>query len=99
MKVTSGYKPVRFSGELNVRPMSAQEAQRLSYSDRLMFLDTPTTVRECRVTGKPKTWKTRPGHVRVPIKYGMYESSYADSYGGLSDTVTVGNGKAIVVLI
>jgi hypothetical protein len=26
-----------------------------------------------KVNGKPQTWKTRPGHVRVPYKYGLYE--------------------------
>ena len=26
-----------------------------------------------KVNGKPKTWKTMPGDVNVPIKYGLYE--------------------------
>jgi hypothetical protein len=26
-----------------------------------------------KVNGKPKTWKTRPDNVEVPIKYGLYE--------------------------
>ncbi len=99
MKVKSGYNPPRFAGELDVRPMSAQEAMRLKYGDQLMFLDQHNHIRECRISGNPKTWKTRPGHVRIPIKYGMYENSYAESYGELSDTVTVGTGKPIVVLI
>ena len=34
---------------------------------------TPLRV---RVTGKCKTWKTRPTHFRLPVKYGMYESGY-----------------------
>lgn len=33
-------------------------------------------VREFRVSGKPKTWKTRPNDVKVPIKYGLYDSAY-----------------------
>lgn len=28
---------------------------------------------EWRVTGKLKTWKTRPTHFRLPLKYGMYD--------------------------
>ena len=31
--------------------------------------DTP---QRWRVNGKPKTWKTRLGDVRVPIKHGLY---------------------------
>lgn len=33
-------------------------------------------VREFRVSGKPKTWKTRPNDVKVPVKYGLYENAY-----------------------
>lgn len=29
-----------------------------------------------RVTGKCKTWVKRPEEFRLPVKYGMYESSY-----------------------
>lgn len=29
------------------------------------------TPRRWRVTGRPKTWKTRPDEVRVPLKYGL----------------------------
>jgi len=34
---------------------------------------TPLRV---RVTGKCKTWKTRPTHFRLPVKHGLYESTY-----------------------
>jgi hypothetical protein len=34
-----------------------------------------TPVR-CRVTGKCKTWKTRPTHFRLSVKHGMYDSFY-----------------------
>lgn len=33
-------------------------------------------VRHFRVSGKVKTWKTRPNDVKVPIKYGLYCSAY-----------------------
>ena len=97
MKVKSGYSQPRFDGTINVRPMVAREAQALRYGETLMFLDQNGNVRECRVSGAPKLWKTRPGHVRVPIKYGFYESSYAEAYGEPGDTVTVGSGQPIVV--
>lgn len=31
---------------------------------------------EVRVSGRCQTWKTRPTEFKVPIKYGLYESSY-----------------------
>lgn len=31
-----------------------------------------------RVSGKPKTWKTRPGEVSIPVKYGLYKSLRLD---------------------
>ena len=31
---------------------------------------------QARVTGMVRTWKTRPDHVMVPIKHGMYDSGY-----------------------
>jgi hypothetical protein len=30
----------------------------------------------CRVTGKCKTWKTRPDDFRLPVKHGLYDSFY-----------------------
>jgi hypothetical protein len=32
-------------------------------------------VTAVRVSGQVQTWKTRPEDFRVPVKYGMYESS------------------------
>ena len=37
------------------------------------------TAARARVTGKVKTWKTRPSDVEVPIKRGMYDSGYVTS--------------------
>jgi len=97
MLAKSGYKPPRFEGTITVRAMTAKEAQALCYGETLMFLDPQGNVRECRVSGKPKTWKTRPGHVKVPIKYGMYENAYGESYGEPGDAVTLPTGQPIVV--
>ena len=33
-----------------------------------------------RVSGKVKTWKTRPHEFRVPIKHGMYDNDYLDYF-------------------
>lgn len=29
-----------------------------------------------RRTGKNKIWKTRPNEFKIPVKYGLYESTY-----------------------
>lgn len=35
--------------------------------------------KEVRRNGRTKTWKTRPGEFRIPVKYGMYECFYIDN--------------------
>ncbi len=32
-------------------------------------------ITRVRVSGQCQTWKTRPGEFRLPVKYGLYESS------------------------
>lgn len=36
------------------------------------------TAQRWKVNGKPKTWKTRPDEVRVPLKHGLYAFDYLD---------------------
>lgn len=44
--------------------------------DRRTKTKTAYRVIEVRRTGQTKTWKTRPDHFRVPVKYGLKESFY-----------------------
>lgn len=39
-------------------------------------------IREMRVTGKVKTWKTRPEDFKIPVKYGLYQSAYVGNVDG-----------------
>ena len=34
------------------------------------------TPARCRVTGKCRTWKTRPDQFVLPVKHGLYQSFY-----------------------
>jgi len=34
------------------------------------------TPQRWKVNGAPKTWKTRPDEVRVPVKHGLYNYGY-----------------------
>jgi len=38
------------------------------------------TVSTVRVSGRCKTWKTRPADFRLPVKYGLYESSAIEAH-------------------
>ena len=45
------------------------------YHETLTNADKLTPLR-VRVTGKCKTWKTRPDHFKLPVARGLYEHSY-----------------------
>lgn len=70
----------------HVRPLTFSEYMNDDIHP-LLVIDNAGLYRECRWNGKPKTWKTRPTHVKRPMKYGMYECFY----GGLKtlDTLMV----------
>ncbi len=34
------------------------------------------TALRVKRTGKTQTWKTRPDEFKIPVKYGLYESTY-----------------------
>ena len=40
------------------------------------FYNSDGTAQRYRVTGKVKTWKTRPNEFKVPVKRGLYEHGY-----------------------
>lgn len=75
--IRDGYDRKKHPRTLKVRPMTFEEALVLKRGDECLFHDTDGTARRVRVTGQVKTWKTRPRDLKVPIKYGMYESFYA----------------------
>ena len=59
--------------------VTLQEAKNLSYGDMLHHTinkNADGTPQRWRVNGKPKTWKTRPNEVKVPLKYGLYRFDY-----------------------
>ena len=64
---------------VDVVPMTIEELKRLSSGEHVLVFtgyfgrNRNTGVVHVKVNGKPKTWKTRPNDVTVPIKYGLYE--------------------------
>lgn len=70
MYLEDGYRPSRgLTGWY--RYLTVGEAKRLSFST-VYAIDKWGTVRECRLNGAPKTWKTRPG-CKLSLKYGLRE--------------------------
>lgn len=76
---------------INVRPMTIDEVKALRSGTRVLAY-TGYFGRNClngivhvKVNGKPKTWKTRPDDVSVPIKYGIYEYTTIDYRDGAMD--------------
>lgn len=62
----------RLSGEVN--PRTALTAHHF-WHRKIKRRDGRTAV-GARRNGATKTWKTRPGEFRIPIKIGMYDYSY-----------------------
>lgn len=61
--------------------LTVARAKRLRLGDIICEYDAfnaDGTPRRWRVSGQPKTWKTRPDEVRVPVKYGLRGTGYVD---------------------
>lgn len=54
------------------RPLTVGEAKSLSWNRQLFAIDRSGNVREIRLNGKPKTWKTWSG-CELSLKYGLKE--------------------------
>lgn len=76
-KLVSGYSPVRFEGKRSFR-LARREDFVAGWMHSAQFLDIDGNVRDCRQSGKVKTWKRSPERFSVPFKYGMYESFRTD---------------------
>lgn len=62
-----------------VRSITLTQAKALRPGQTLYVKDMYNangTAMRVRVSGQPKVWKTRPAEVQVPVKRGMYESTY-----------------------
>lgn len=76
--IRDGYDRKKHPRMLKVTPLTFEQTLSLKRGDELWFHANDGTARRCRVTGKVKMWKTRPRDLKVPVKYGMYESAYAE---------------------
>ena len=74
--------------------ITLEQAKALKYGDHVHHvsaINADGTPQRFRVSGKPKTWKTRPNEVKVPVKRGMYENGYITEHN--IDEVNLGYGN------
>jgi hypothetical protein len=71
-----------------MKPLTLEQAKALQYGQviyhRFWTNADRKTPQRFKVNGNPKTWKTRPNEVRVPLKRAMYEFMNLDEHN-LSD--------------
>ena len=95
MRLASGYDRSKAPESLDYEPLTAAEFLSLpSHRGEFLFAANDGTVRRVRASGALKTWKTRPGDFRLPVKYGMYESSAIVSRAGMA--VVEGTGRPVL---
>lgn len=59
-----------------MKPITLEEAKNLKHGDILYIIPCTNKKGEhlrIRITGKVKTWKTRPNLISVPWKHGLYD--------------------------
>jgi hypothetical protein len=60
-------------------PLTLEQAKKLEVGTvlyDLQYRNSDGSPQRWKVNGKPKTWKTRPEQVKVPVKRGMYQYGY-----------------------
>ena len=62
--------------KITVTPENAMQANRFEHAVKKNCDGTPTRARR---NGKTKTWVTRPGEFRIPVKYGLRGYFYIDN--------------------
>ena len=63
------------------KPLTMDDVLAVSENGNVVFAmndkrNADGTCVRWRVNGKIKTWKTRPGEFRLPVKHGMYDFGY-----------------------
>jgi len=62
----------------NTNPVNrhnCETAQTFEHISLMTKAKKPTPI-QVRRSGKTQTWKTRPNEFKIPVKYGLYESTY-----------------------
>lgn len=81
MQIYCGYDRNKNKVSKRFRFMTIGEARNLKYGDTVSFIDKNGLYRNCKVNGKPRTWKREPERILVPVKYGLYEYAALEKSG------------------
>ena len=76
--------------------MRLSEAKKLEYGMHVchkQYRNADGTPQRFKVNGRPKTWKTRPDAVQVPLKRGLYEYLYMTQ----DDTIDSPSSKPFIL--
>ena len=73
MELFNGYDKSKNPQKSKYRSITFDECLKLSYGDKVFFIDNSGKVRQCKINGKVKTWKRDKERIEIPCKYGLYE--------------------------
>lgn len=93
--LTNGYDRTKNPETLTLRPLKGADLL-TSYIPEMWARCNDGKARNVRFSGQPKTWKRR-ANIERPIKFGMYESTYATAENVAADVVVSGNGSGLYV--
>ena len=94
-QVKSGYNRTKSAPTITVRDLTRDEA--LALSGHAEIISTTGTLRDVKVNGKVRTWKTRPD-IEVPIKYGLYEyatARWSDGFGDIAGGLVTDGARVV----
>lgn len=60
--------------------VTKEQAMNAGYRQNFWFKSRDGKIKKVYVSGQCKTWKTRPNEFRLPVKFGLYESSAITEY-------------------
>lgn len=79
-KLRDGYDRTKNPPVATYRYMTPEEAKQLYVGQRVDFLALDGTVKQLTINGRVKTWKRDTERIEIPLKYGLYEYSYARNH-------------------
>ena len=97
--VTSGYDRTKHPASIRVRDIT--KAETLALTGHAKMIANDGKLRDIKINGKVRTWKTNPSRIEVPCKYGMYECAtfhWTDGIGDIPSGLVTDVARIVVVL-
>lgn len=84
LSVPDGYDRRQFKQMIVCRRMTLDEIKVLTPGQRVDFISTNGTLRQCTINGRIQRWVREPDRIEVPVKYGLYETARLKTAEALS---------------